>query len=326
MQGGGQLYGGNGLVALKSTGNCTFDASGNGSITVNGGGIQINSNSATRAGCASGNADVNADSISIVGGYRTTGNADWNPDPTTGAAFMPDPLSGLVGPSGPTKPGGSCINYSILANDTDTIDPGLYCSISVSGNATLTMNPGEYYIDDGNFSESGNGNITANGVTIFLEDGNFSITGNGNMVFTAPTSGDFEGVLMNLAVGDFSITGNGNLDSSGMIYLDQGNFSMSGNGDFDVTAPTSGDYQGMMLFMAQDNVSTISITGNGQLDTTGTIYGALASATMSGNGDSMSSQVIVSTVTASGNGALTLAYDSTQQYGGAGNPIVSLSE
>jgi hypothetical protein len=146
------------------------------------------------------------------------------------------------------------------------------------------------------------------------------------MVFTAPTSGDFEGVLMNLAVGDFSITGNGNLDSSGMIYLDQGNFSMSGNGDFDVTAPTSGDYQGMMLFMAQDNVSTISITGNGQLDTTGTIYGALAAATMSGNGDSMSSQVIVSTVTASGNGALTLAYDSTQQYGGAGNPIVSLSE
>ncbi len=325
-QGGGELAGGNGLVALKSTGDCTLAASGNGSITVNGGGIQVNSNSATRAGCASGNAHVNADSISIVGGYMTSGNADWNPTPATGAPFIPDPLSGLAAPPTPPKPGGACPNYSINANNTATINPGLYCSISASANSTLTLNPGVYYIDNGNFSESGNANITANGVTFYLEDGNFSITGNGNMIFTAPTSGNYEGILLNLAIGSFWISGNGNLTSSGMVYLDSGDFSLSGNGNFDITAPTSGDYYGMMLFMAQDNVSTINITGNGGLSTTGTIYGALSAATMAGNGDSLSSQVIVNTVTASGNGALILDYDSTLQYGGNGSPIVSLSE
>ena len=325
-QGGGELAGGNALVALKSTGNCTFDANGNGSITVNGGGIQVNSNSATRAGCASGNALVNADSISIVGGYRTSGNADWTPDPTTGAPFLPDPLGGLAAPPIPTNPDGACPDYSISSNDADTINPGLYCSISASGNSTLTLNPGVYYIDNGNFSESGNANITANGVMIYMEDGDFTIIGDGTMLFTAPGSGDYEGILLNLTSGNFSISGNGTLTSSGMVYLDGGDFSLSGNGNFDISAPTSGDYYGMMLFMAQDNTSTISITGNGSLSTTGTIYGALAAATMSGNGDSLSSQVIVNTVTASGNGALTLDYDSTLQYGGDGDPIVSLAE
>lgn len=326
VQGGGQLAGGAGLLVLDSDNSCAFNASGNGSITVNNGGIQINSNNATQAGCASGNAEVNADTISVVGGVRTTGNADWNPNPTTGAPFVPDPLSGVAAPPTPTKPGGSCTTYSISGNGSGTINPGLYCSISASSNASLIMNPGVYYIDGGSYSISGNANLTANGVMIYLEDGGFNISGNGIMVFTAPTSGDYEGILLNLRVGNFSNSGNGSLTASGMIYMGDGNFSLSGNGIVDVSAPTSGDYQGMMLFMAQTNVSTISITGNGNLSTTGTIYGALSAASLSGNGDSMSSQVIVNTVTASGNGALTLDYDSSQQYGGAGNPIVSLAE
>ncbi len=274
VQGGGQLAGGNGILVLDSDNTCAFNAIGNGSITVHNGGIMVNSNNGTRAACATGNAVVNADAISVVGGVRTTGNADFNPTPSTGAPVMPDPLNTLAAPP---KPGGACLNYSISANDTATIDPGKYCSISATANAVLTLNPGVYYIDDGNFSASGNASLTANEV---------------------------------------------------MIYLEDGDFSLSGNGNFNISAPTSGDYQGMMLFMAQANVSTISITGNGMVTTTGTIYGALATANVSGNGSNtvINSQLIANMVNVSGNGDLTLNYNSEQNYGGAGDSIISLVE
>ena len=272
---GGPPGGDNGIIVLDSDNSCAFNATGNGSITVNGGGIQVDSNNFTSAACATGNAQVNAEtSISIVGGVRTTGNADFDPTPTTGAPVLGDPLSGLAAPP---KPGGSCTSFSIGSNNSATIDPGLYCSVSASGNAILTLNPGIYYVDGGNFSISGNASLTANEVMVYMEDGDFSISGNGN---------------------------------------------------FDISAPTSGDYQGMMLFMAQTNVSTISITGNGMVSTTGTIYGALSTGNLTGNGTNtvLNAQLIVNTLNVTGNGDLALNYDPGQIYGGDGNPVVSLEE
>ncbi|MCL5429268.1 MAG: pilus assembly protein TadG-related protein [Chloroflexi bacterium] len=272
---GGPPGGNNGIIVLDSDNSCAFNATGNGSITVNGGGIQVDSNNFTSAACATGNAQVNAaTSISIVGGVRTTGNADFDPTPTTGAPALGDPLSGLAAP---LKPGGSCTSFSIGSNNSATIDPGLYCSISASGNAILTLNPGIYYVDGGNFSVSGNASLTANEVMIYMEDGDFSISGNGN---------------------------------------------------FDISAPASGDYQGMMLFMAQANVSTISITGNGMVSTTGTIYGALSTGNLTGNGANtvLNAQLIVNTLNVTGNGELALNYDPDQIYGGGNKPVVSLEE
>src|SRR5262249_56654096 len=106
---------------------------GNASLTT-AGPVIVDSTSGT-ALSASGNAALTAASIHVVGGYRTTGNATLTPAPTTGATYVPDPLAGLAAPTGGVARGS--VN---LSNDSSlTIDPGVYTSIKVSGNAHLTL-------------------------------------------------------------------------------------------------------------------------------------------------------------------------------------------
>lgn len=276
FQGDGPVGGGNVLIVLDENDSCAFSAEGNATIYLNlgGGGIYTNSSHAN-AMCASGNADVFADTGAfVVGGWDTSGNANFDPEPVTGVSPMADPLADLAAP---TNPGGSCVPYS-LSGGSDTIDPGLYCSITISGDAVLTMNPGIYYIEGGNFDASGSAGVDAAEV---------------------------------------------------LIYMDDGNFSLTGNGVFDITAPTSGPYQGLMVFMDQSNVGSITISGNGVFNTTGTIYGAQAHLDLSGNGASMvlNAQVIVGTFDVSGNASMTITYDANLVFGGPGGAdFIELAE
>jgi hypothetical protein len=278
FQGGGPVGGGNVVLILDDNNACSFSATGNATLylTLGNGGIYANSSDADNAICGSGNAEVNTDTgVFVVGGYTESGNADFNPPPVTGVSPIPDPLAALAAP---TEPGGSCVTYSLSGSNSATIDPGKYCSITVSSNAVLTMNPGEYYIETGNFSISGNASLSATEV---------------------------------------------------LIYVEQGNFTMSGNGNFNVTAPSSGPYQGMMVFMDQANVSTITISGNSVVNTTGTIYGAMAAMTLSGNGSGtvLNAQAIVNTLAISGNASMSLTYDADLVFGGPGGvDFIELSE
>jgi hypothetical protein len=269
-------------IILDGDDECSLRISGNGSYNVNGGGMHIDSLD-NYAVCASGNADLTADTeISIVGDYRQTGNADIDPTPTIGQTVYGDPLEDLEPPNNP-NPLGSCTTYSVGGNGSGTINPGWYCSISASANAELTMNPGVYYIDDGNFSISGNADLNASEV---------------------------------------------------MIYITEGEFSISGNGDLDITAPTSGPWQGMMLYMDQANSSTssnpgIEISGNGSISTTGTIYGHSAAMSVTGNGSNtvLNAQVIVNTMTISGNGTINQNFVAEDVFqGGEGAGTISLAE
>jgi hypothetical protein len=283
FQGGGPVGGGNVVLILDNDNACAFSATGNATLylTLGNGGIYANSSDPDNAICGSGNAEVNTDTgVFVVGGYTESGNADFNPAPVTGVSPIPDPLAALAAP---TDPGGSCVTYSLSGSNSGTIDPGKYCSISVSSNAVLTMNPGIYYIDGGNFSVSGNASLDATEVMIYLEDG-----------------------------------------SSG-----NGNFTMSGNGTFQVSAPSSGPYQGMMIFMDQTNNGTITISGNSVVDTTGTVYGAIAHMVLSGNGSNtvLNAQVIVNTLAISGNASMALTYDADLVFGGPGGvDFIELSE
>jgi Flp pilus assembly protein TadG len=275
--GGGPVGGGNVVLVLDADDSCSFSATGNATLflTLGEGGIYANSSDPDNAICADGNASVDTDTgVFVVGGYDENGNAEFLPPPVTGVAPIPDPLAALAAP---TKPGGSCVAYSQNSGSA-TIDPGLYCSITVTSNASLTMNPGEYYIETGDFSVSGNADLDATEV---------------------------------------------------LVYLEQGNFTMSGGGDFNFSAPSSGPYQGLMLFMDQANVSTITISGNSVVNTSGTIYGALSAMALSGNGSGtvLNGQVIVNTLAISGNAAMTLNYDADLVFGGPGGAnFIELSE
>jgi hypothetical protein len=177
---------------------------------------------------------------SIASGTNLTANC--SPSPCTapqirvlyGATYVPacctpaavkyapaitDPLATLGAPlTVAGKPTG-CASYnatkgctlSLSSPGTYTINPGLWASLTMSGQADVTLTAGTY-VFTGAFSTSGQGNIVAtSGVTFYLACPNYGPSGS-----ACPSSGSGR-------------TGG---------YID-----LSGNGTSNVTAPSSGQYK-----------------------------------------------------------------------------------
>jgi hypothetical protein len=242
-----------GLLVLDPTASGSLTLSGNASVQFPAA-VQVDSSSAT-ALSASGNASLGGTVIDVVGGYRRTGNAAFNPTPVTGAAYEADPLAGLPAPSAGTNQG----SVNVSGNNSLTINPGTYTQIVVSGNGQLTMNAGIYIIQGGGMSVTGNATVTGNGVTIYN-------------------------------------AGNGNGNCGGL--------SLSGNGVINLSAPTCGPYAGILIFQARDNTRALSFSGNGTFKLGGIVYAPAAPLSESGNGQ-VTTDLIVDKLTVSGNGTLT---------------------
>src|SRR5262249_23933967 len=119
------------VLSTSATG-VALSISGNGQISIPGN-VYVDSNSAT-ALSASGNARIAAAPISIVGGVSKTGTASLNHPPETATPSAADPFAYLAIPSA----SGTATAVSVSGNSSRTISPGVYNSISVSGNGRLT--------------------------------------------------------------------------------------------------------------------------------------------------------------------------------------------
>ncbi len=268
------------LLALDPTKCGSMALSGNGTITAENGGIQVNSNCPTAlTGTGNSSVDVVSSSINDVGGYSLSGNASFSPVPITGAPSLADPLGSLSPPDGTglTNQG----SFSCSSNTVTSINPGIYSSISASANCSVTMQPGVYVLKGGGLSISGGASVTGHGVFLYNAGSSF------------PSAGGSFGAV-----------------------------SLSGNGTFSLTPQTSGPYAGLLIFQSRDNASTLSVTGNGAVTgVQGTVYGALAPVSISGNG-TMPAQFIVDSVSISGNGSLTVQYAANQVYGVSSTALV----
>jgi hypothetical protein len=256
------------VYVLNTTVSAALSLSGNGNLTLPGL-LMVDSKSAT-AVTVSGNAQVKAGSVQVVGGVSTSGNAQVSPKPTTGAAATTDPLAGLAVPS---VSGSSLGTVSVGGNSSRTINPGVYTQISVSGNGKLTMNPGVYVIAGSGFSVSGNASVVTGTVPS-------SVTGSGVLIYNAGS----------------------NYLGSGSSF---GAVTFSGNATVNLSAPTTGTYAGIVLFQSRDNVQTLSLNGNTSLGG-GAIYAPAALLSVSGNGMNHT-PLIVNELQVSGNGAVAAA-------------------
>lgn len=206
-------------------------------------GIAVNSNSDTAVDL-SGNVDINIDlsDLSIVGGLEISGSVDLTTGNTiTNAPKATDPYEDLEPPEEVDDTDCDHNNFSI--GGTGTISPGVYCGgIRITGNGTITFNPGLYYLYAGDLDISGNGNIIANNVSIILtgseEDGygNLDVSGGKDMLFTAPADGSpMEGVAFfqdRNAPDDGScnsLLGNSALDVFGATYFPSRCLEIGGN-------------------------------------------------------------------------------------------------
>jgi hypothetical protein len=193
----------------------------------------VDSNSST-AILASGNARITAASVQVVGAVSTSGNAIVIKTGTPGGRNDPLVLTN-VSTTGLTNYGA----VNIGGSTTRTIDPGIYSSINASGNATLILKAGVYYIQGGGFTVSGNASVDGSaGVLIYntvngSTNGGITLSGNGTFNLKPYyTTGQYADILIFQSAANtraLSISANAMLGLSGTIYAPSALLTMSGN-------------------------------------------------------------------------------------------------
>ncbi len=208
-------------------------------VTVLGVPFIINS-SAPDAATATGGGVVTATEFDITGNPGTSGSGTFI-GPIIHGPPVPDPLAYLPEPD-PTKLTVQDKNGIHLSGpQKKTISPGVYTGgITVSGQATLSMNPGVYYMDGGGFSFTGQGSLNAQGVIIVNAPQKSSdvvnINGSGSINITPITTGIYQGISLwqtRSSANTMYVTGNGGSVMRGTFYTAGGTLNVTGNGSND---------------------------------------------------------------------------------------------
>lgn len=248
------------MMALDQ--NCdssTIKVQNNGSIIVHNASIDINSCSST--------AGSNSGTITLDAGYETdvVGNVSGFPSPIhSGYPVQADPFAGTAKPStsGLT---GTCTQSSpctpTCTTSAATVNaPGVYTG-SAGSNCEYDFSPGTFIFEGGALNLQGTTNASAcTGTTC-----------------TWPTATD----------GTFFFFTTTTYPSTGGTCSD---VVLNGKANTTLSAPTSGTYQGMLMWIDGNctnngggQVTGMSIGGNGAVNATGSIY--VPSGTVSGNGN-----------------------------------------
>lgn len=228
------------VLALNSAASGAFTASGSAAVTLNACDLAIQSASSS-ALLVTGGAVVDAEDVSIVGGYETQGSGAINSTNgiQTGAPAAVDPYSTLAVPA---YSGCGQSNFSVGGTTVETLSPGVYCNgLSIGASAHVTLNPGQYILNGGNFSVSGAATVTGSGVTIILTSskgastiGNVSIGASGVLSLSAMLTGTTAGVVFYQdqtapTSGSNTFDGAATMQITGAIYLPRQSVTYAGS-------------------------------------------------------------------------------------------------
>lgn len=239
------------MLALDGSADGAITAVGSVEVVAEACGMAMNSNSDSALDL-SGFVTVDISDLHIAGDMEVSGTVDLNYETLeTNASQVPDPYADLDIPDDYDAVGCDENNYRI--NSDETIDPGVYCGgIRITSGPTVTMNPGVYYMECGDFTANG-GNIVGENVTIVLtcrddinDTGNLDLGGNSLTNLSAPAEDDpdlqageeiFEGVAFykdrNAPSGSQcnTINGTSGVTIDGAIYAPSDCFTIGGNAD-----------------------------------------------------------------------------------------------
>jgi hypothetical protein len=194
-----------GLCLLDPVHAGVLSVAGSGDVVVEGG-ITVNSTHPDAA-ILSDSGDAVADRIDVAGGATTTGSGRFIPPPTTGTPPIPDPLAALPTPDTLPTPPPCCFGRLTVGTDR-TLAPGVYDSITVTGNATLTLTPGVYVLTElPGLAVLDNAKVKGTAITLYLTCNNyptpcttfgagFTLTSTARYTATAPTGGPYANLTL----------------------------------------------------------------------------------------------------------------------------------
>jgi Flp pilus assembly protein TadG len=146
---------------------------------------------------------------------------DVTPPKQPSCTLLADPYASL------TVPQNTCdyTNYSVTTNIT--LSPGTYCGgIKISSGVAVTLNPGVYYIQNGDFQVLGSSSLTGNGVTLLIsgKSSNINIDTTGSITLSPTTSGQWAGFLFywdqpSAKQGQNNIFSGATMNLSGILYF-----------------------------------------------------------------------------------------------------------
>jgi Flp pilus assembly protein TadG len=288
---GGPLYKGDAIIQLNPTGSgCPgeFIVGGSGTVTIDGGGLFVNSNNTgnnncaafTQAGCNTTLNVINGGGITAVGQIFTdpcNGVDKINANETEGAAPYPFPPPPEEVPAPPPECAAGVYGYvqnNYPSNGISTIWPGKYDTLPPANATenTVVMLPGNYCVFEAVKVTGSNSILQGDNVFIYIRYNStktfpLSLQG-GTVDIDAPDTGDYKGYL---------------------IYVDPGPI-------------VNGMYTG--------NPKNCSISGSSTNAFTGSIYAPYCEMTINGGGSpyGFHAQLIAYEVKLDGNNALTFIY------------------
>ena len=159
---------------------------------------------------------------------------------------------------------------------------------------------------------------------------NLGITCAGNATKTGSTlsPGNFTGTFPPAGVttlqpgtycvnGEFRLNGGDNLTGNGVtIVMNSGELKWNGNSEVKLSAPTSGDYKGLLIYYPPSNSSDVDVNGNSNAKITGTILAQNSNCFFAGSGQLQKQvlQFICYTWGMNGNGQAEIVYNSNAFY------------
>jgi Flp pilus assembly protein TadG len=201
------------LQALNPTDEDSFRVVGTAVIHGEGCNIQVDSCHPTSAFRASGDPNidltveldeggVSSGDLNVCGGLNVTPNVDLPPEPYTngetgeqlGDPFNTPPFDSLPA----ADETATCDENDFSATSSATLWPGVYCGgLALTGNGTANLQPGTYYIKDGEFSVTGTRALVGDGVTFVLvgSAANVDLGGVSSMALSAPLTGSYAGFV-----------------------------------------------------------------------------------------------------------------------------------
>lgn len=213
------------LLALSTSAPKAALFSGSANLTLKGCAVASNSQAADGVK-VQGSASLTVDCISSSGGVDLGLGATLTEcaEPRTNAPRSPDPFASIPAPTA----SGAC-----LSDNAALLLPGRYCKgMTLKGGVTLS--PGVYFVEGGDFQVNAQAEVLGSGVTIYLSGGaTVKINGTATVILSAPTSGPYAGILFfgdrNAPGGTNTFNGTANSDLTGAIYTPAQHVDYSGN-------------------------------------------------------------------------------------------------
>jgi hypothetical protein len=218
------------IIALDQSAAKAISVSGGSSTVLKNCGFASNSSDPNASLYENGNkTSITASFVHLSGGLDQQNGSLTAPNIVQNGPRVGDPYHSMLTP---TTSGASYSDPKPNPGSTTTLDPGTYSGMTLKGNVTLK--PGVYVVNSGNFYVDANATVNGSGVTIVMSN-NTSVTINGGATvnLSAPTSGNNAGVTFYQPTGSSTaitqkFNGGSNMNIAGALYFPKQTVSFNG--------------------------------------------------------------------------------------------------